>query len=72
MARLGSVPCEERDLAGLDLLTLVEEGGEGTGDRGDVAADLGEGFGRDENQTGVCLPGGPVAGVELNDVIRGS
>ena len=33
MAGPGSVPCEEGDLAGLHLLTLVEDGGQGTGDR---------------------------------------
>lgn len=41
----GSVPGEEGNVAGLDLLTLVEESGEGAGDRAGVAPVLGEGLG---------------------------
>jgi hypothetical protein len=45
LAVLGSVPGEEGNVAGLDLVTLVEENGEGAGDRAGVAPVLGEGLG---------------------------
>src|SRR5437879_2778150 len=69
LAGLGSVPGEEGNLAGLDLPGLVEESGEGAGDRAGVAPVLGEGLGRDENQPRVCLPGGSVPGVEWHEVL---
>jgi hypothetical protein len=47
-AGLEPVQGDESHLAGLDLPMLVEESGEGAGDRAGVAAVLGEGLGRDE------------------------
>jgi hypothetical protein len=69
LAGLGSMPGKEGNLTGLDLLALVEERGEGVGDRAGEAPVLRECLGRDENQPCVRLPSGPVPGVERHEVL---
>jgi hypothetical protein len=51
-------------MASLEVAGLVEESDEGAGDGGREAAVLGKGFGGDEDEAGVCLPGGAVLGIE--------
>jgi hypothetical protein len=67
--RLGSVPEEEGNLAGLDPPGLVEECGEGASDRSGVPPALWKGLGRDENQPRMFLPGGSVPRVEWHEVL---
>ncbi len=60
---------EKEHVPGLDLAWLVEEGREGAGDGCGEGAVLGEGLGRDEDQAGVGLAGGAVAGVQRHEVL---
>ncbi len=69
VAGFGSVPGEGGDLAGLNLLVLVEESGERVDESAGVAAGSWECLGRDENQPWVFQPGGPVLGVGWDEVL---
>ena len=61
---------EKEHSPGLDLVWLVEQDGQGAGDGCGEGAVLVEGLGRDEDQTGVGLAGGAVAGVQGHEVLR--
>lgn len=64
-----SMAGEEDDLAGLNLAGLVEKCGKSTSDDGCVGKVLREGFGRDENQSGMFSPCGLVLGIQRYEVL---
>jgi hypothetical protein len=63
------VAAQEEDMASLEVARLVEKSDEGAGDGGREAAVLGKGFDGDEDEAGVCLPGGAVLGIEGHEVL---
>jgi hypothetical protein len=60
---------QEEDMASLEVAGLVEKSDERAGDGGREAAVLGNGFDGDEDEAGVCLPGGAVLGIEGHEVL---